>query len=191
MELKNKSIVIASRKGGVGKTPLALSLAIDLDYFLITNDMGIATTVYKNKSRYLEKPVSIKNTVYDFGGFISPGVIEVVKESDLVIIPVINEDDAFVKTFLTIAELKDHAKEIILVATRTENNKDFDEIQKIIKSKLPDIKLFELSKSTVFKYVTRNGISVSQKADSTPLAKYGYRKIVDQYNMLLDYIKGV
>jgi len=185
----DKSIVIASRKGGVGKTPLALSLAMDLDYFLITNDMGIATTIYSEKSKYMEKPIAIKKAVYDFGGFVSAGVIEVVQESDIVIIPLINEDDSFVKTFLTISELEKHAKEIILVATRTEKG-DFEEIEKMVKGKLPNIKIFELSKSKIFKHVTRNGLSVLQKANNSPLSQYSYRKITKQYTELLNYIKG-
>ena len=138
----------------------------------------------------MEKPVAIKNAVYDFGGFVSAGVIEVVQDSDIVIIPLINEDDSFVKTFLTISELESHAREIILVATRTEKG-DYEEIEKIIREKLPDIKIFELSKSKIFKHVTRNGKSVLQKANSSAINQYRYRKIINQYTKLLDYIKGV
>jgi len=185
---KDKIFALASRKGGVGKTPIALSLAIDLKYFFLTNDRGIATEVYSN-SKYMEKPIPVQNAVYDFGGYASAGVIDVVRQSDLLIIPVINESDAFVKTILTAHELEPHVKETILIATRTEK-KDMDEIKKEMKKRLPKIKIFELSKSKIFKRVTKDGMSVLQIANETPLNRYVYRKILAEYTELLNYIKG-
>ena len=184
---KDKIFALASRKGGVGKTPIALSLAIDLEYFFLTNDRGIATEVYSN-SRYIDKPIPVQNSIYDFGGYASAGVIEVVKQSDLLIIPVINESDAFVKTILTAHELKPYAKETILIATRTEKN-DMDEITKEMRERLPNIKIFELSKSKIFKRVTKDGMSILQIANETPLNRYVYRKILAEYTELLNYIK--
>lgn len=184
---KDKIFALASRKGGVGKTPIALSLAIDLEYFFLTNDRGIATEVYSN-SRYIDKPIPVQNSIYDFGGYASAGVIEVVKQSDLLIIPVINESDAFVKTILTAHELKTYAKETILIATRTEKN-DMDEITKEMRERLPNIKIFELSKSKIFKRVTKDGMSILQIANETPLNRYVYRKILAEYTELLNYIK--
>jgi len=185
---KDKIFALASRKGGVGKTPIALSLAIDLEYYFLTNDRGIATEVYSN-SRYIDKPIPVQNSIYDFGGYASAGVIEVVKQSDLLIIPVINESDAFVKTILTAHELKPYAKETILIATRTEKN-DMDEITKEMRERLPNIKIFELSKSKIFKRVTKDGMSILQIANETSLNRYVYRKILAEYTELLNYIKG-
>lgn len=187
--MENKSIVIASRKGGGGKTPISISLAMDLDLFFITNDIGIATTVYHDKSKLMDNPIAIKNTIYDFGGYVAAGVIKMVEKSDLLIIPVFNDDDAFVKTILTIKELSPYAKNILILGTRTEKG-DFEEIKKKIHDHFPNIKILELSKSKIFKYVTKQGTSVLQVADSR-LKQWSYRKVIEQYIVILEHIKGI
>jgi len=181
-------IGVISRKGGVGKTPIALSLAIDLDYFFITNDMGIATAVFPDRSKYMETPAVLENTIYDFGGFVSAGVIDIIKECNLVIIPVINDDDAFVKTILTINEIRQHAKKIIIVATRTEKG-DFEIIKDEVSKHFDGLTYFELKRSKIFKKVTSKGRSLLQSYNRGPLSKHSYRNVIAQYKDLLSYIK--
>ena len=48
-------IAIASTKGGVGKTSIAFSLAKDLNYRYVTNDMSVVLNKYKNAKYYPKK----------------------------------------------------------------------------------------------------------------------------------------
>ncbi|BEK13348.1 hypothetical protein B10927_17870 (plasmid) [Campylobacter jejuni] len=63
-------ISVINKKGGVGKTPFAFSVAKDLEYFLQSNDNSIIEKIYPEKAKILPTPKKIDNCVYDFGGFV-------------------------------------------------------------------------------------------------------------------------
>lgn len=66
-------ISVINKKGGVGKTPFAFSIAKDLEYFLQSNDNSIIEKIYPEKAKILPTPKKIDNCVYDFGGFVEKG----------------------------------------------------------------------------------------------------------------------
>ncbi|EAL5117011.1 hypothetical protein DPU37_07905 [Campylobacter coli] len=63
-------ISVVNKKGGVGKTPFAFSVAKDLEYFLQSNDNSIIEKIYPEKAKILPTPKKIDNCVYDFGEFV-------------------------------------------------------------------------------------------------------------------------
>ena len=69
-------------KGGVGKTSFAFSIAKDLGLYLQSNDASIIESIYPKMSKISEKPQLIDNCVFDFGGFVSHGILEIAKKSD-------------------------------------------------------------------------------------------------------------
>jgi len=68
-------ISILNKKGGVGKTPFAFSIAKDLSLYLQSNDTSCIEQIYPNYAVITDTPKRIDNCVYDFGGFKSAGVL--------------------------------------------------------------------------------------------------------------------
>ena len=63
-------ISIFNKKGGVGKTSFAFSIAKDLGFYLQSNDASLIETIYPEMSKISERPTKLENCVYDFGGFV-------------------------------------------------------------------------------------------------------------------------
>ena len=72
-------ISILNKKGGVGKTPLAITLAKDLEYYLITNDDSVVEEAYAKYSKIQKEPVLMNECVYDFGGFVNDSMLHVIE----------------------------------------------------------------------------------------------------------------
>lgn len=181
------TISIFNKKGGVGKTSLAFSIAKDLDFKLISNDDSVIEDVY-SKATITNKPVLIKeDCVYDFGGFIDLGTKNILDKSDLIIIPFSSDFNSFKKTMLTIKELTNN--NIVLVATNSEKE-DFVEILELLKSKY-SFPIFEIQKSRIWKKTFAESKSVLELKNESALSKYAYRNSLKGYIELLNYIKKV
>ena len=178
-------ISIINKKGGVGKTSLAFSLAKDLDYYLLSNDDSVIEIAYKDMSKIMEKPKLINDVVYDFGGFVDAGVLNILDKSDFVIVPLTSDLNSFKKTVSLLDEITN--ENIILVANKSEKD-DFAEIEKYFKSKY-DYPIFEIKNSRIWKKTFEESKSVLQIKNASKINKYVYRNSITGYEDLLSYIK--
>jgi cellulose biosynthesis protein BcsQ len=179
-------ISVINKKGGVGKTSLAYSIAKDLGLFLISNDDSVIELAYPNMSKIMKEPKLIKDVVYDFGGFVDTGVLEIINKSDIVIIPLTSDLNSVKKTASLIKELD--TKKIILVANRAEKT-DFEEIEKYFKShyKFP---IFEIKNSRIWKKTFEEKMSVTEIKNESKMKQYIYRNSITGYEELIKKIKG-
>jgi len=176
----SRVISIFSLKGGVGKTSLSFSLSKDLEMGYITNDMSIAIQKHK-KSKYVRNKVPLRdNTIYDFGGFSDNNANEIIKVSDLLIIPTINDQNSILKTLEVIKKFSQYV-EILVVGTMVENDKDKKNIRKFIAQKYPDINIICLKKTRAFKNGMEEGLSLKDLFNSSPLNKHRYKGIYKNY----------
>lgn len=179
-------VSIINKKGGVGKTSLAYSLAKDLDLFLISNDDSVIELAYTAKAKVMDRPKLIDNVVYDFGGFTDAGVMDIVNKSDLVLIPLVADLNCFKKTVSLIKEVAN--KNIVLVANRSEKN-DFEEIGNYFKNHF-GFPIFEIKNSRIWKKTFEEKKSVLEIQNDNKINGYIYRNSIIGYTELLNYIKG-
>jgi len=180
-------ISVINKKGGVGKTSLAFSLAKDLEYYLISNDDSVIELIYKDMAKIMKEPRLVKNTVYDFGGFVDAGVMNVLNNSDYILIPLTSDLNSVKKTNSLLSELD--IKKVILVANRAEKE-DFREIEEYFKEHY-NFPIFEIKNSRIWKKTFEFKKSVSEIKNFTKLNSYIYRNSINGYEQLLNYIKGV
>ena len=182
-----------NKKGGVGKTSIAYSVAKDLDYFLLSNDDSVIETVYKNKAKVLDKLEVIENAnvVYDLGGFIEDEIIEVFKKSDIIIIPATLDINSVKRTINTVVEIEKYNKNIVIVINRISAKKQHKYKESILKLSELNKKIFLIRESEAFANSMYKAKTITELYNENALMKNAYKGVYEDYTKLLNYIKGV
>ncbi len=179
-------IAVLQKKGGTGKTTIAYNLAIELDFFYITNDDSIVPKIYK-KAKYLD-PIKYfdKNIIYDFGGFVDKNIIDVLEQVNLIIVPLTSDLNCLKRTKSLINELDSEVlNKVVYVANIVENEDDLLFINKLLKHD------FVLSKSKMYKNALTENMSVNKLVNKNKLNKYLYRKAYEEWEHIVSYVKNL
>ena len=183
-------ISLINKKGGVGKTCFAFSLAKDLDLFLQSNDSSIVEQIYPNKAQISVKPKLIEDCVYDFGGFVDSGVLEIIKHSDFVIIPCTALYNSILRTIETIAEIKQVNLNIIVLVTDWNSEVDKQYIVDMLNSNFTDLNYFYFKHSKILENAMRTGASFTELTNENGLSRMSYAIFYQEYERLLNTIKN-
>lgn len=192
--MKEKKITIWTKKGGCGKTNISAELALRLEYPAITNEQESMLSVIlpKDRLKILEPNESVPNfdcgMVFDFGGYIDTRIIEALKQSDYILIPTLPEISEIQSCISTIQAIKKYNHNIIIIANKTENKDDFQTITEAIKQ-IGDYTVFEIKKSRALPSIYTEKKSIKQIMKDSPLLKYSYRKVSQQFDELIKYLE--
>lgn len=144
-------ISVINKKGGVGKTPISFSLAKDLGYYLQSNDNSVIESIYPDMAKISPSPEIIDNCIYDFGGFVTSGVLPILKASSAILIPTSNDYNSILRTVETIEEIQPLNENLFVVVTKTEKESDFETVKNAINQHFDNLEFFELRLSKAFK----------------------------------------
>lgn len=184
-------IALINSKGGVGKTPLAFSIAKDLNLDLQTNDNSVVTQIYSKAA--FKDPCELKdNCVYDFGGFVAAGVLKILDSCDFIIMPVTPKINSVFKACETFNQIKGHIKgRIIVLITDLVNQADLEVIVKALKEAGfgDNVEYFILKHSAAFENAISNAMSFTELYNQNGLSRSQYKSFYDHYNKILEFIK--
>lgn len=186
-------------KGGEGKTSLSYSLTIDLgNWFYFTNDKinSVVPNIYNNNIDEIEKKhyQDNNNLLFDGGGFLETKMKNVLKGSDLIIIPFsIDDSNSYNSLFNYINELErlniDFNK-LIFVCNKLQKedfNKYKEQKQLIINKGIKEENILFLRFTKLFKKTFKEKKSILEIIESSN-NKSIYDNIYKEYINLLNKI---
>ena len=191
-------ISVINKKGGVGKTCISSNIARDLDLNFLSNDDSVVPLLYK-KAKTIKDLELQQNTVYDFGGFIDNGVVNILKNSQIIIIPMLYDNNSILKTSSLLKELGTFIHqdiEIMIVFNQIEkgtNDKEFREIESKLygafNSKFVNLMFYKIKKSKIWTTSLNDEKSVLEIKNSSKINRYRYRNSLLDYEDLLNNLK--
>lgn len=184
-----KTALIINSKGSVGKTPTSFNLAYDLGMNIITNDKSVLIACYKDKTILTNQFELIENSVYDCGGFSAPGILNIVQQVNIVIVPVFNDPSSLIQTRDTLKQILPIAKKVIIVTTKTEN-KDADTIKNNLDKKYPGLEYFNLPLTKAFNHTLETGKSIKYLVETDKVYENWFGNFVqNNYIPFLNAVK--
>jgi cellulose biosynthesis protein BcsQ len=203
---KGKKITVWTLKGGEGKTTIACAIALEGDWAIITNDIHSDLTSALKEEHYLvlepDQPLPTKkelegaNIIFDPGGFLDHRMIDAIKMSDYVIIPVSEfgkklNTERFIASVL---EIEQYNKNIVVVLNKIAQE-NVEEARKALKELMSKefkgvYPIFEIKKNEAFEMMLNTGSSISEIVKKGGLFRRWFQPVDGQLQKLIKFING-
>jgi hypothetical protein len=200
-----KKVSIYNEKGKQGKSLFAVEIALRLGFCYATNQNRprkdiqaiISPDEFLQVAPHEAFPAlsdEIK-VVFDLAGELvgyQKSIVSALRQSDVILVPVMNESDAISATKHAITELEnlDLKAEIIILATDLRRG-DREEILESLKQAEGSYKIFTIRHSELFKRMMLEGKSVSEMGKATKLSAWSHRFIIEDTDYLFNYLTRV
>lgn len=199
---KGTKLTVYSLKGGQGKTTISCELSLELDWQVITNDIHSPLESILDKDYTLKLAPDVElpkakellgaDLIFDFGGYLDPRIIDALKMSDAVLIPVSNfgkklDTQGFISS---IAEVENYNKNIIIILNKMKQE-TAKEVKKELKKYNYLYPVFEIRKSEAMEKIIAEGVSLSSIIKKGGLLGWTYKGIHADFQKLIKHIKGV
>ncbi len=195
---KVRRLMVFNAKGGVGKTAIALNLALTHGYGLITNDrLSVVDQVLPddqylilNRNKALPKLDDDWPIVFDFGGYPDKRAIEALKIVDFVLIPVLPDRENIQVHLNFIKEMHQciEEKRIIVIVNRT-SGFEYQTARAAIHNFFHWLAIFNIKKSAVFARMIEEKKSVAELALKSPLHARHFRPVAEQFEKITRYME--
>lgn len=194
---------IFSLKGGVGKTSLSLSMALELesrgkDVSVISNDpvsiisrvLGDDKTMIMPQNQNFPKEITTDDDfILDLGGFLEQRIIDVLQKSKTIIIPTTPDYASIQATISTLNDVKKLNENVVLVINRTDK-KDFQEIYEMFRDKgLAKFPMFQVKSSKAFDNIQIKRISINQMMIDEPVRRRAYEEVQHQIDKIIEHLE--
>jgi len=185
-------ITFFNKKGGTGKTSLAFSIAKDLNYPLLSNDDSVIEEIYPNKAKIMDKVELIEHdVVYDLGGYIDPGIIDIFKGSHAIVVPTTLDINSIKRTINTVMEVHRYCDNILIIINRVKQSKleKYKQSLQALEGLGKDI--IHLRESEIITNSIHSGKTITELYGESGLTKSQYKGVFQDYAKIIKWLKKV
>lgn len=185
-------ITFFNKKGGTGKTSLAFSIAKDLQYPLLSNDDSVIEEIYPKKAKVLDKVELIDHdVVYDLGGYIDNGIIDIFKGSHAIVVPTTLDINSIKRTINTVMEVYRYCDNILIVVNRVKKDKLAKYKQSLQALEGLGKEIIHLRESEIITNSIHSGKTLTELYGESGLTKSQYKGVFQDYAKIIKWLKNV
>jgi len=185
-------ITFFNKKGGTGKTSLAFSIAKDLNYPLLSNDDSVIEEIYPKKAKIMSKVELIEHdVVYDLGGYIDPGIIDIFKGSHAIVVPTTLDINSIKRTINTVMEVHRYCDNILIIINRVKKDKLVKYKQSLQALEGLGKDIIHLRESEIITNSIHSGKTITELYGESGLTKSQYKGVFQDYAKIIKWLTKV